>query len=387
MPVEVRPVASRRDLKAFIDLPFRLHATSPVWIPPLKLDQRMLLSKRLNAFFKHGEAEYFLAWRGERVVGRITAHIDHKFNEFQGNDWGWFGWIEFEDDPEVVTALLDAAAGWLKGRGRDRMIGPANFIPNDESGIVIEGFEREPFIRQPWHPPYYQQRCEEAGLAKVVDLFMYELYVNERDKVMPVLWELADDVEPKHGIVVRKMSRRSLRKDFDTFGEIYNKAWKRNFGFTPYGKEDLDAYAQEMQLVFDKHWFMIAERKDTGEAVAAAITVPDVNQVLKHMNGRLLPFGWWKFLNRQKYMTRVRVGFLGVKPEYQHTGVAARLYQEHFNMAEVRPQTWGEMGWILETNTAMNRGMEAMGGKIVKRYRLYERLLAEGAEPYLKPDA
>lgn len=374
MPVEVTPVASRRDLKAFIDLPYRLHATSPVWIPPLKLDQRMLLSRRFNGFFTHGEAEYFLARRDGRVVGRISAQIDRAFNEYQGNSWGWFGWLEVEEDQEALNALLDAAADWLKARGRDRMVGPASFIMNDESGILIEGFGREPFIRQPWHPPYYQQLCEQADLTKAVDLFMYELYVGERDKVMPIIWELAAQVEPKHGIVIRKMSRRSLRKDMDVFGEIYNDAWKRNFGFSPYTKKDLDAYAQEMQLVFDKHWFMVAERKDTGEPVAVAITVPDVNQVLKHMHGRLLPFGWWKYLRRNRYIDRVRVGFLGVKPEYQHTGVAAKLYEEHFDMASVRPQTWGEMGWILETNTAMNRGMEAMGGTVVKKYRIYERL-------------
>lgn len=228
MPVDVAVVAGRRDLKAFIDLPYRLHATSPVWIPPLKLDQRMLLSKRLSAFFKHGEAEYFLARRDGRVVGRISAHIDHAFNEFQGNDWGWFGFIEFEDDAAIVRALLDAAASWLRSRGRDRIVGPACFAMNDESGILIEGFEREPFIRQPWHPPYYQRRLEEVGMAKVVDLYMWELYIQGRENVVPQIWELAEDVERKHGIVLRKMSRRSLRKDFDTFAEIYNQAWKRN---------------------------------------------------------------------------------------------------------------------------------------------------------------
>jgi GNAT superfamily N-acetyltransferase len=155
------------------------------------------------------------------------------------------------------------------------------------------------------------------------------------------------------------------------FGELWNEAWKRNWGFVPYSKEDLDHYAQELQLVFDKHWFMVAE--EHGKPVGVAITVPDVNQVLKTMNGRLLPLGWWRFLTKGRRIDRVRVGFLGVKPAYQHTGVAAGLYAEHFDMAEQTRQKGGEMGWVLETNTAMNRGMEAMGGKIVKRYRVYER--------------
>ena len=143
----------------------------------------------------------------------------------------------------------------------------------------------------------------------------------------------------------------------------------------PYSKEDLDAYALELQLVFDKHWCMVAELIDSGEVVGVAMTFPDINQVLERMKGRLLPLGWWHFLRRGRITDRVRVGFLGVKPAYQHTGVAAKLYIEHFNAAATRPQSGGEMGWILETNTAMNRGMEAMGGRIVKRYRMYEREL------------
>jgi GNAT superfamily N-acetyltransferase len=305
----------------------------------------------------------------------VSAQIDRNFNEFQGNDWGMFGFLELEDDPEVAGALLDAAAEWLAERGRDRMIGPMDFTMNDESGVLIEGHDREPFIRQPWHPPHYQRLCEEAGLEKEVDLLMWELHITDRSKVVPALVEMAEKLEPEHGIRIRKMSRRKLRKELDLFGETYNEAWKHNFGFVPYTKEDLDTYAQDLQLVFDKHWFMVAEKTDTGESVGVAITVPDINQVLKKMGGRLVPFGWWHFLRRSKIMTRVRVGFLGVKPEYQHTGVAAGLYIEHFDMASVRPQTWGEMGWILETNDAMNRGMEGMGGTVVKKYRVYARPL------------
>jgi GNAT superfamily N-acetyltransferase len=192
--------------------------------------------------------------------------------------------------------------------------------------------------------------------------------------VLPIIWDLAEQLEPKHGIRIRKMSRLRLRRDLDAFAEIYNEAWARNFGFVPYAKADLDAYAQELQLVYDKPWFMIAEDGE-GKTVGMAITVPDINQVLRRMNGRLLPTGWWHYLNRRRIVDRCRVGFLGVKPAYQHTGVAAGLYAEHFDMSEVTRIKWGEMGWILETNKAMNRAMKAMGGEIVKKYRVYERTL------------
>jgi GNAT superfamily N-acetyltransferase len=373
--VQVQPVSGGRELAQFIDLPFRLHANHPLWVPPLKLERRLFLSRRMNAFFSHGEAEYFLARRAGRVVGRVSAHVNHAFNDFQKKRWGWFGFLEFEDDQEVLEALLDAACSWQRERGSERIVGPASFSMNDESGVLIEGFELRPMILQPWSPPYYRERIEQAGLQKAIDLLMWNLEVSDRERVLPVIFELAEKLQSEHGIRVRPMRRLHLRRELDAFAEVYNSAWSENWDFVPYSKKDLDAYAQELQLVFDKNWFMIAEREDTGEVVGMAITVPDINQVLARMNGRILPFGWWRFLRKGRIVDRVRVGFLGVKPEYQHTGVAAKLYAEHFAAAARRPQSGGEMGWILETNTAMNRGMEAMGGRVVKRYRMYERLL------------
>jgi hypothetical protein len=359
-------------MREFIDLPYRLHSTSPVWVPPLRLERWLFLSKRFNAFFSHGDAQLFLARRDGRVVGRISAQYDDNFNAHHDNRWGMFGFLELEDDPEILPALLDAASTWLEARRCDRMIGPMDFTMNDESGVMIEGFERQPMIRQPWHPPYYQRLCEEAGLAKAQDLFMWELEIADRTKILPIIFRLAEQVESRHGIRIRRMSRRSLRSDMDRFADVYNSAWSENWGFSPYSKKDLDAYAQEMQLVFDRNWFMVAETAE-GETAAVAITVPDVNQVLKKMNGRLLPLGWLHYLRKGKIIDQVRVGFLGVKPEYQHTGVAAALYVEHFNTGASSPQGRGEMGWILESNRNMNKAMEAMGGRIVRRYRVYER--------------
>jgi GNAT superfamily N-acetyltransferase len=373
MAVEISPVGGLRDLREFVELPYRLHAGTP-WIPPLKLERYLFLSRRLNAYFKHGEAEYFLARRGGRVVGRITAQINHAANEHHSRRWGNFGFLEFEDDQEVLDALLAAAEAWLRARGMERTVGPMDFTMNDESGILIDGFEREPMIRQAWHPEYYQRRLEAAGLTKAMDLLMWELYFQDRySGMMKVLPEIAETARSKHGVRIRKMSWWHLRREMDDFARIYNSAWAKNWDFVPFSKEDLDAYTQELRLVYDKDWFMVAEIE--GKTIAVALTIPDINQVLKKMRGRLLPFGWFHYLNRGRVIDRVRVGFLGVLPEYQHTGVAAALYIEHFDIAERTRRTGGEMGWILETNKAMNRGMEAMGGRIVKRFRVYERPL------------
>lgn len=372
--VSIRTARGPGAVKRFVDLPFRLHAGTP-WIPPLKLERRLFLNRRLNPYFKHGEAEYFLAWRDGRVVGRVTAQVDHAFNEYHRSRWGMFGFLEMEDDAEVAAALLDAATTWLRERGCERMVGPMDFSMNEESGILTEGFEREPLIRQPWHPPYYQRLCEGAGLEKAMDLYSWQLDIEnrERGELLPVLFDLDKKAREEHGVTMRKMTRRSLRADMDRFAEVYNAAWSENWGFVPYSKEDLDTYAIDMQLVFTPEWFMVAEQD--GETVAVAITVMDINQVMKKMKGRIFPTGWWHYLNRHRIVDRVRVGFLGVKPEHQHTGVAAALYVEHFDTAARTPLKRGEAGWILETNEAMNRGLEAMGGQIVKRYRIYERPL------------
>ncbi len=286
MALEVQPVRSGRDKREFIDLPYRLHATSPQWTPPLRIERRLFLSPRFNAFFKHGEAELFLARRDGRVVGRVSAHVDHAYNEFHGSRWGMWGFFECEDDQEAADALLAAVEAWHRERGRDRMVGPMDFVMNDESGIVIEGFEHEAMIRQPWHPPYYQALCERAGLDKAMDVLMWKLHISDREKILPVIVDLAESCKTQHGIRLRHMTRRRLRRDMDLFAEIYNEAWSRNWGFVPYDKKDLDAYAQELQLVFDPQWFMVAELEETGEAVGLAITVPDINQVLKQMNGQ-----------------------------------------------------------------------------------------------------
>jgi hypothetical protein len=376
MPVEVTPVGGFRDLREFVALPFRLHAGTP-WIPPLKLERYLFLSRRLNPYFAHAQAEYFLARRGGRVVGRITAQVDHAFNQFHGCQWGMFGFVELEDDPDVLDALLAAAGEWCGARGCERLVGPMDFQMNDESGVLIEGFELEPMIRQPWHPPYYQQRFEAAGMSKAMDLLSWHLHISDRQKrMLPILPKAAERAREKYGVTIRHMSWRGLRRDLDEFAKIYNAAWSRNWGFVPYSSGELDEMARMLRLLFSREWFLVAEAE--GETVGVAIAVPDINRVLKKMRGRLLPLGWWYYLNRWRLIDRVRVGFLGVMPEHQHTGAAAALYLAFFEAGERTPQHWGEAGWILEDNKAMNRGLEAMGGRVIKRYRVYERALAPG---------
>ncbi|HEX4718116.1 MAG TPA: hypothetical protein VH300_06265 [Thermoleophilaceae bacterium] len=376
MAVEVRPVRSRQDLNRFIKLPFRLYKDAPNWVPPLIYERKRHLDRNKNPFFEHAEAEYFLALRDGELVGRISAHIDHRLNEFQNNDWGLFGFFESEDDQEVADALFKAAEDWNRERGRDRMVGPFDFSTNHECGLLVEGYDLRPQVLEFWHHPYYQGLFANAGMTKAMDLYKWFLDVSDRQKILPVIFELSDKVESEHGILVRRMRKKDFENEVRRFMEVYNAAWENNWAFVPLTDAELRDYAKQLKPLLDERWAWIAEKD--GQTAGAALTLLDWNEVLVDMDGRLFPTGWLKFLRGRDKIRHVRVFALGVKPEFQHTGVAAKFYVEHFDQAERGLVKSGEMGWILEVNTAMNRGMEAMGGRIVKTYRLYEKPLRDG---------
>ena len=375
MSLRVAPVRSKADLNAFIKLPFELYAGEPYWVPPIIADRKRFLDRSKNPFFEHGEAEYFLAFRGDRVVGRITAQIDRNLHQFQDNRWGQFGFFECEDDQEVATALLERAERWVTDKGCDRLVGPFDFTTNDECGVLVEGFDRLPVVLMNWTHRYYPRLLEGAGLTKAMDTLMWSLDVVNRDQVHPAIWEMAEKVSSEHGITCRGMRKRDLEAEVGRFLEVYNEAWERNWGFVPLTETEVRHYAKQLRPILDENWAMIAETAD-GRVAGAALTLPDYNQVFRHMKGRLLPIGWLKFLYYKRKIDRVRVFALGVKKEFQHTGVAARFYEMHYDAAERTPQNRGETGWILESNKPMNRAMEGMGGEIVARYRIFEREIA-----------
>lgn len=366
-------MAGRREMRKFIMLPFTLYREAPKWVPPLLSERKRHLNRSKNPFFEHAEAEYFLAWRDDRVVGRISAHVDHRFNEFQHNDWGMFGFFECEDDKDVASALLASAESWLRARGRDRMVGPMDFSTNHECGLLVEGHELRPQILENWHHPYYQGLLEANGMRKAKDLLKWQIMANENHRVLPVIYELAGKLEDEHGITVRKMRKRHLEDEVRAFMDVYNSAWNRNWGFVPLTDAELESYAKELKPILDEKWALIAEKD--GEVVGAALTLDDYNQVLAKLNGRLLPFGWIKFLRERRKMDEIRVFALGVKPDYQHTGTAAAFYVDVWETVLANDVKRAETGWILETNEPMNRAMEALGGDVIKRYRIYEREL------------
>lgn len=365
---------TKAELDSFIKLPWRLYEGAAAWVPPLISERRKHLSRTENPFFEHAQAEYMLAWSGGEPVGRISAHIDHRFNDFQRNDWGIFGFFECVADAEVAKALLDAAASWLSQRGRDRMVGPMDFSTNHECGLLVEGFQHRPQILENWHHPYYAQLLEGAGLTKAMDLLKWQIMGDEHDRVLPVVYELADRLKQDHGIEVRRMRKRDFEQEVRRFMDVYNAAWQMNWGFVPLTDAELRSYAKELKPILDERFAYVAEKD--GEVAGAALALPDVNQVLSRLNGRLLPFGWITALRQRRRIDEIRVFALGVKEQYRHTGTAAAFYAETWRECLRRPIRRAETGWILETNDPMNRAMEALGGDVIKRYRIYERPLA-----------
>ncbi len=372
MALEVRPVRTRRELAIFIKLPWRVYTGEPRWVPPLITERRRFLTRRTNPFFEHAEAEYLLAWRDGEPVGRVSAHVDHLLNEFQGNSWGLWGFFECMDDPEAAHALLAAAEAWLRARGRDRMVGPMDFNLNHPCGLLVEGHELRPQILEPWQPPYYRGLVEGYGLVKAMDLLKWEQRVSDRSRFHPALEALAERLEPEHGVTIRHMDRSDLLGEVRRFLHVYHAAWSASWGFVPLTDAEVRRYARDLRPVLDPDWALIAERR--GQTVGAALALPDYNQVLAQLDGRLLPLGWLRALRARRRIDALRVFALGVVPEHRHTGVAAALYVEFFRVAARRRPRHVEAGWILETNTDMNRGMEAVGARVVKRHRLYEKV-------------
>lgn len=374
--VTIRPVRTRRELKRFVKVPFHLHRDSPQWVPPLIFDRMQFLNRAKNPYFEHAEAEYFIAECEGEPVGRITVQVDERWDEYQGGSDGMFGFFETIDDREVAAALLGAAEEWLRSRGRTRMLGPMDFTTNDELGILIEGFEIRPMILQPWHPPYYRELLDELGYGKAMDLLMWHLELGELaegDQFAPEIHTAAAKALRDEGISIRNIDKGNLAAEMRRFAEVYNEAWADNWGFVPPTDAELEFHAKLLKQVIDEDWAFIAEKGD--QTVGAALSLPDINQVLAKMSGRLLPWGWLEFLRGRPKIDRIRVLALGVKHEYRHSGVAAGLYLKHLENASPEGVPAGETGWILETNGPMNRAMEGMGGRIVKRYRVYEKAL------------
>ena len=373
----VRRVESKKDLKKFVKVPFHVHRDHPEWVPPLIMERMDFLNRKKNPYFDHAEVELLIAERDGVPVGRISAQIDSRWDEYRGGNDGQFGFFETIDDAEVANALLDAGCEWLAGKGREKVYGPMDFTTNDEIGIQIEGFDIRPVILENCHQPYFMDLVEGNGFTKAMDLLMWHLEMGKLAKGLefhPAIMEAAQKSLDEHGITIRNMRKSDMHAEVMRFHSVYNEAWGDNWGFVPITEDEAGYHAKLLKQIIDEDWAMIAETED-GTVVGAALTLPDINQVLAKLDGRLLPTGWLKFLRGKSKVDVVRILALGVTKAYQHTGVAAALYVRHIQTCRPDGVMTGEAGWILETNEPMNRALEGMGGVVNKKFRVYEKNL------------
>ncbi len=368
--IEVRPVTDRRARRLFIDLPYRKYHGHPHWIPPARITEGPQFDPKRNPFFADADMDLFLAWDGPRLVGRVAAIDDHRHNAALGENVAGFGFFE-ADSAEAAAALLAEVDRWAVARGRTSARGPVSPSLNHVAGLQIDAFDVDPVVMLPYNPPEYIGYVESVGYTKAKDLLCWMLDV---DPFPLARWEaIARRTERRYGVVVRSLNRWRLKADTRKLYEVYTQAWEKNWGFVPPSFEDYWHIVRDLRWLWKLSGMLIAEIE--GRPVAAITVVPDLNQVLKGTDGRLLPFGWWRFLHLSSLVTRARAVTTGVVPEYRETGILAALISHMIRAARREGFRQIELSWILEDNAAANQTISKAGGRMYKTYRLYEKAL------------
>jgi len=373
--VKIRRVENDQDKMRFIKLPWEIYRDDPNWVPPLIFDVRNNLNPQKNPFFKHSEIEFYLAEKDGKLVGRIAAIKNDNHNNFYKDKAGFFGFFETIDDEEVSDLLLDAACDWCKNKGFDTIIGPVNPSTNDECGLLIDGFDSPPVFLMTYNPKHYAKKIEDFGFEKAKDLYAYDIesQVINDEKVMAKLERMADLMAKRSGVTLRKVNMKDLISEVRKIEDVYNSAWEDNWGFVPLTTDEFDYMAASLKAVVNPDLVMFAEID--GKPVGFSLSLPDFNQVLKKMNGRLLPFGIFKLLTGKKKINNLRVIIMGVKPEYQKKGIDSLFYLETIKAGNRGGYRGAEISWVLEDNMPMRMTAEKLGAKIYKTYRIYQKNL------------
>lgn len=376
------PVVSKADIKAFVDLPWRIYANDPHWVPPLKDEVYGLITPGKNPFFGHAEAQYFIARRGDRVVGRVSAHIDRlaleqPAEQGMGPGTGNFGMFEAED-AETGAALIAAAENWLRQKGMNRVLGPISLSIWEEPGLLIQGHDHAPTVMMGHNSPAYQPMIEGAGYQPVKQLQTYELDITEN--FPPLIQRIITSGEKSPRITIRNVDKSKFDREAAIILGILNDAWGKNWGFVPITDEEVAFTGKKLKPIVYEDLIMIAELD--GEPVAFMMTLPDLNEALKPLNGSLFPFGWAKLLwwLRKPKVRTMRVPLMGVVQRLQSSRMASQLAfmmieQIRRNAVAHYGATRGEIGWVLDDNQGMNAIAEAINSRVNKVYQIYEKAL------------
>ncbi|TVR15888.1 MAG: GNAT family N-acetyltransferase [Balneolaceae bacterium] len=369
---QVTFVTTKEEKKNFLHFPYKHYKNDEFWVAPLLIEQKKLQSTEKNPFFNNADIAFFYATLNNKPAGRIAAIIDHRYNRFHNTKTGFFGFFESIDKAETSNLLFKVAEGWLREKGMEQVLGPANPGMMDEIGILVEGFDKYPSILMPYNKPYYDKLLTEAGYKKEMDLLTYLVTQDsvDRDRANRAM-EIVKKRLP--GITIRKIKLKKIREEVTIIREIFNSAWKNNWGFIPLTTEEFDALAADLKTIVDDDFAHIAEID--GKPVGFSVALPDFNQIFRKMNGRLLPFGIFKILWNKRKINKIRTALMGVMPEYQGRGIDVLLHREAIENGLKKNVYSSEVGWILEKNIQMVRVAEKIGGTIDKRYRMYSKNL------------
>ncbi|MGD9646820.1 MAG: hypothetical protein AB7U73_13985 [Pirellulales bacterium] len=372
--VEIVRVESRQQLREFIDLPWRIYRDEPLWVPPLKSQVRHLLDAARHPFWQHAERELFLARRQGRTVGRVAAIVDHSYNRFHDERMGIFGYFECEPDQAAADALFEAAGDWTHRRGMTFLRGPMNGSTNYELGLLIRGYEHAPTIMMPWQPPYYLDLMESCGLAKEKDLIA--MLIDREHETPPRVAKLVDRIQRNHNVSIRTATRRTLDRDMALVKEIYYESWSKNWGFVPLSDEEFDESARQMARIMDPDLVLFMYHHD--EPAGICVILPDMNPLLRRLNGHIGLTGVFKYLYYRHEVRGVRAILFGFKPQYRKLGLPLVAFA-HLNkvLREKQQYHYLELGWNLEDNDDINRFDKEVGGREHKRYRLFRKELQD----------
>lgn len=372
------PLSDRRLLRRFIDVPryiHREHWPNPHWVPPLSLERKMFFDPAKHPVWRHLHARLWIANDGLRDVGRVSAVIDRDHLAHNDETCGFLGTFECPDNPALARLLCETAESWLVAQGMTKIIGPTAMNSNYEWGCMVEGFDREPGINMPYNPPYYAGLLEHCGYTKAKDLYQWGFDV--QTPTPPRIARIAERVKTRDNISIRELALDRWGEEVRVAHEIYNEAWQQNWGFIPLDDEEWNHIADDLKLALEPSLGLVAEVQ--GRPVGIALSVKNLNPILKQMDGRLLPFGLLRMLWELKVKKSVNAGrlvLLGIRPEYRRRGLDVLLMVETHRAAQKLGYEFGELGWTLEDNDSINKPIQMFGATRVSTYRVFEKELS-----------
>ncbi|MBD3402772.1 N-acetyltransferase [candidate division GN15 bacterium] len=369
--VDVIEVESRAQLKQFITYPNRLYADEPNYVAPLITERLEFFDKDKNPFYRTATTKLFLAVREGEVVGRCATCINYRHNEFHMEKTGFFGFFDTPDDYDIARPLLKVAMITLKKAGMEKMRGPMNFSTNHEIGFLVDGFDKPPMVMMPYNQPHQPRLAEQFGMKKVMDVLAHRL--DKDADISPRVLATVEKLMKRSRITVRSLRMKEFDREIQRVKDIYNQAWQYNWGFVPMDDDEFAYMAKNLRQIVDPDLVFIAEADD--QPIGFLLALPDINQALRYLNGKLLPFGLIKLLWHTKVKSKIdslRMITMGVVPDFQKRAVDSMLYVAMFRKGVEKGYDWAELSWMLETNQLVLSAVTRMGAREYKRYRIVE---------------